>query len=172
MIEQEEIVQQSDHEEESVKIRRDRKAEKRIFVFAPLYLQSDNIWVLDISTIIAIALWVKSVFSIIKAFPIIKEFSILFYGLFLTASLYIMSYLGDNKLGVFLFRLGSFAFLVPSVILLVTYIPMFLEMSLETKEKIKATFTTKNVIAAILGILAFGTALFQFLQVLLQIFYR
>jgi hypothetical protein len=66
----------------------------------------------------------------------------------------------------------SFFLLFVATMMLILYLPGIIYLCKYERYKIKAFFTKKKVAGLVLGILAGGTALFQFIQVVLQTFHR
>lgn len=65
----------------------------------------------------------------------------------------------------------SFFLLLMAVMIVLMRLPDYISFYSKYKGKIKAFFNAKHTAALILGILSVGTALFQFIQLVLQIFH-
>jgi hypothetical protein len=152
-----------------------------LLIFAPTYIQVHMPWALTVSAVLTSACWLGAWFYSIRIFLNIRSttrISLLLAVLCTLASIlsYAVAYVGtklfsDPNLATEL-RAGSFLFFFTAVSIFLLYIRTIAAFFAQNTGKIKTLFTAKHSVAAILGALALGTALFQFLQVLLQIIHR
>jgi len=152
-----------------------------VFSFAPEYMQTNISWVTNTSAVLCFSCWGISLWYIQEVYPgFPKDInSVLNITLVLSSTLaigfYILSETGGKPLSYpsFLFELRMMSFLgfLMTVMTLVIRFPDFVNFYKHHKGKMKAFFTAKHTIGLVLGFLAVGTALFQFLQIVLQIFH-
>jgi cation transport ATPase len=193
MMEQEEVAQESEHTvikgevvEEAIKDEPEDEADIQrrmkylaiglfvagsLFAFAPMYLQTNILWILILSAILAGLCWIGTFLSILRAYPSIHNNQGVMMCLFVscTFGLYVTSYFVTNQLEI---RAYSFFCLLASAFHFLMCLPKFVESYKQQKDQIKALFTPKNIIAAIGVALVFVTTLLTFLQTVFQIFHR
>lgn len=138
-------------------------------IFAPQYIQTNDHNVIGISRIASLLLLIMGICRLRRIYRHILLWLLYTYlfcaPLFLTALLYWMSQMIPRARQTD--RTISFMFLIFTIFeffVLISYLPDLYE---KNKENIKIHFNLKNISVVTLGILTMGTALFQFLQVLL-----
>jgi cation transport ATPase len=152
-----------------------------LFIFAPIYIQIHTLWALTVSVVLTSICWLGGWFNSVRMFLNTPSTAKKLVALTVFSSMasilsYALSYtepkMPSNPSLATELRAGSFLFLFMAISIFLFNLPKLVSFFAQNKDKVKALFTAKHSVAAILSALAIGTALFQFLQVLLQIFHR
>jgi hypothetical protein len=199
MIEQEQVVQEKKDDVVSEEVKQKNKPDNNVnrkqkiyeasFFFilgflssiAPSYLQTNIAWIVNVSEMVSLLCWAGSIYYIYGAYPRLFTYEniTMIIGLPCAFFLYVISETvvpkGQNTAHyiAFLFQLRtmSYTFLFLCVMFFMMRLPHFIHFYACHKGKIKTFFTAKHTAGLILSILAVGTALFQFIQVVLQVFH-
>ncbi len=148
-----------------------------LFSFAPTYMQTNISWIINASGILCLTCWGISFFYIRAVYPNIHKNFEIFLLICLSCAIIFYSLseattkIPINPLDRVSYRGYSFFLLLLAVMTFMMRVPDYIDFYSKHKGKIKAFFTAKHTAALVLGILSVGTALFQFIQVVLQIFH-
>jgi hypothetical protein len=150
-----------------------------IFSFAPSYIQTHIAWIVGTSVFLCCGCWAISFYHLHHYLDLVRHDDVGLLNLALVAGILaaIACYLipasdgkpfSDPEFGIE-FRGMSFLGLLIVVFILSVRLPEFIASYKRNKDTLKSLFIAKNVFAAIGAAVVFLTALFQFLQILLQL---
>jgi len=151
-----------------------------IIGYAPQYIETNNALVVNVSQLGSF-LFLMIGFCIIYWYhPNLPDYKYVWISmpiiaivLYLAAELWVVPNEPNEPLSTRKYlRLVSFIALLATILMLILKFPSFLDLYEKNKGNIKALFNVKNILGFILGVLTMGTALFQFLQVLLSFFHH
>lgn len=152
-----------------------------LFSFAPQYIQTNTPWVVFPSWFFFIAPLTISFYYISSYMHSLYQNILGMINAILVFSIFaaIICYLGsvdekpnaDPFLG-FWSRTMSYLFLVIIVSIVLMRLPEFFDFCKRNKDMLKSLFTVKNIFAAIGAVIVFLTALFQLMQIILQIIHH
>lgn len=150
-----------------------------LFNYAPQYIGTQENWIInkgDIGGYISLIPFAIGVYKLYCAYPrvftqgnafllFLPTGAITFYG----ASRSVGSSKAKESFMEWS-NVMSFGFLILTIMTIARISPRLMDWWEENKKDIKSFFKTKGILEFILGALAIGTALFQFVQVLLSLF--
>jgi len=148
-----------------------------LFSFAPIYIQTTLPWITYTSEVLCLWCLGLSYYYIYNLYPDMPKNldTLTLLCPLLTTLFYIASKSKDKPFSDPSFQIGlrgaSFLCLLTTLALIIKRLPHFIDFYSRNKGKVRNFFTAKHTLALILSTLALGTALFQLLQVLLQIFH-
>ncbi len=138
--------------------------------FARQYIQTDNPTVINISLMVSIYFLILGIYRLRRIYPHILLWIGVTYVFcampFLTVLTYYMSQMIPRARHTD--RAISFMFLIVTIFEFFALISYLLDLYGKNRKNIKIHFNLKKISVFILGIITMGTALFQFLQVLLS----
>ncbi len=150
-----------------------------IINYAPQYIGIQENWIINTGNTSG---WVSLVFFIVGIYELYGTYPRIFtylnmYFLFISTGSVIF-YIGALDLSAKYepmkenFRLMSFGMLIITIMSIMMISPRLMDWWEENKKNVKSSLKLKKISGFILGALAIGTALFQFIQVLLSLFHH
>jgi len=138
-------------------------------IFARQYIQTDNTTIINISLIVSLLLLILGIYHLCRVYPHILLWIGVTYVFCAIPSIAIMLYYLSQMIprARQTDRTISFIFMIFTIFEFFALISYLLDLYEKNKENIKVHFSLKNISVVTLGILTMGTALFQFMQVLL-----
>jgi hypothetical protein len=152
-----------------------------IFNYAPQYIGTQENWIInkgDTGGYVSLIFFAVGVYELYCAYPRLFTYMNA-YLLFLSVGITLYYAAMTTKPGISpkvsesfreMTRVMSFGFLILTIMSIALISPRLIDWWEENKKNIKSLSKLKKISGLILGILAIGTALFQFLQVLLSLF--
>ena len=147
--------------------------------YAPQYIGAQNNWIInkgETGGYMSLVFFIAGIYELYCAYPhLFTYLNVYFVFLSMGISLYYATARTDISPEVGesfreLCKFFSFGFLAITIISIAMISPRLMDWWEENKKNIKSLFNLKRVSGFILGVLAIGTALFQFLQVIISLF--